>query len=457
VRPLSGENIQYYSDLELTKAQKSIQEELDQREKDFQINDIACILYTSGTSGISKGVQISHENLLEAMRIHDIRLTLISDKDRSLAYLPLTHIFERSWSYFCLFKGVEIFINHLPGEIKDTLLEVKPNYICTVPRFWEKVYEIITHEISHFSPIKQGFFTWALAIGQKYNFEYERIARKADWKLQLKYFIADKLIFSKIKHKLGIHNAKMLPIAGARLSDELIEFFMCMGIPIIYGYGLTESTATVCCFDRIGYKIGTLGSCMPDVNVKIGPNSEILLKGKTITSGYYKNEQANQEAFTKDGWFKTGDAGHFEGHNLILTDRIKDLYKTSNGKFIAPQKIEAILTMDRYIDQIAVIGDDRNYITALIVPVMNEIIEYAKKHKIVYENADDLLKSQAIYELIDERIKFHQKDMVQYEHIRRFALIPQQFSIETGELTNTLKVRRAVIMQKYKYLIESMY
>ncbi len=457
VKPLENNKSMYFTDL-MTIGDKSTKHtEVEARSTKLEESDLACVLYTSGTSGVSKGVKISHGNLNETIRIHTLRLPKLSEKDSSIAYLPLTHIFERTWSYFCLHKAVPIYINHLPQEIRQTLTDIKPNYICTVPRFWEKVYDVINAEISSFSALKLAIFTWALAIGQKYHFEHLRIARQPDLYLKSKYFIAEKLVFAKIKHKLGLEKTKMLPVAGARLSDELLEFFRSMGLPITYGYGLTETTATVSCFEEIGYKIGSVGTIMPDINVKIGPQSEVMIKGKTVTPGYYKNPEADHEAFTKDGWFRTGDAGYFQGNHLILTDRIKDLYKTSNGKFVAPQKIEAVMTMDKYIEQIAVVGDDRNYITALIVPAMTEIVKYAKEQKIAFEDEDQLLQSEKIYDLMDERIKLHQKDMVHYEHIRRFTLVPQTFSIETGELTNTLKMRRAVIMQKYKLLIDSMY
>jgi len=256
---------------------------------------------------------------------------------------------------------------------------------------------------------------------------------------------------------LGIENANMLPVAGARLSDEITLFFKSIGVPLVYGYGLTESTATVTCFEDKGYEIGTVGSIMPDVEVKLGEDNEIMLKGKTIFPGYYNNPQANAAAFTDDGWFKTGDAGIIRDHNIIMTERIKDMFKTSNGKYIAPQEIETRLTMDKYIEQAAVIGDERNYVTAIIAPSLGALEEYAKKNKIAYENIDELLKMQAIKEFIQSRIAVQQKGMANYEVIKRFFLIKKSFAIETGELTNTLKIRRAVIMQKYKTQIDEMY
>jgi len=275
--------------------------------------------------------------------------------------------------------------------------------------------------------------------------------------LKLEYKIADKLIFSKVKNTIGIENANMLPTAGAKLSDEITVFMRSIGVPIVYGYGLTESTATVTCFDYVGYEIGTVGSIMPDVYVKIGEENEILLKGKTIFPGYYHNQQATAAAFTADGWFKTGDAGILKGDKIILTERIKDLFKTSNGKYIAPQEIETRLSVDKYIEQVAVIGDERNFVTAIIAPSIPAIEEYATKKKIEFSSIDELINHPAIYSLIEGRIKDLQAGMLNYEQIKKFTLIKKSFSIETGELTNTLKMRRSVIMQKYKTQIDQMY
>jgi len=386
-----------------------------------------------------------------------MRLTGLTDKDISIAFLPLSHVFERTWCYYCAFKGATIYINQRPTEIQQTIKDVRPTLMCAVPRFWEKVYAGVQENLSGFSPFMLGVVTWALTIGKKYNIDYLRVGKKPYPFLQLRYFIADKLIFSKVKQTLGIENATMLPVAGARLSDDITLFFRSIGVPVIYGYGLTESTATVSCFENTGYEIGTVGSIMPDVEVKLGEDNEILLKGKTIFPGYYNNPEANAAAFTQDGWFKTGDAGLIKDNKIIMTERLKDMFKTSNGKYIAPQEIETRLTLDKYIEQVAVIGDERNFVTAIIAPSIPALEEYAKKNKITFENVDELLKSPAINELIQSRIVAQQHGMANYEIIKRFILIKKSFSIETGELTNTLKIRRAVIMHKYKTQIEEMY
>jgi len=431
--------------------------EMEQRKKEALESDLACILYTSGTTGNPKGVMMPHSCFNESMRIHCIRLSEVNDEDTSIAFLPLSHVFERTWCYFCLFKGATIYINLLPTEIQQTIKDVRPTLMCAVPRFWEKVYAGVQENLSKFSPFMLGVVTWAIATGKQYNVDNLRIGKKPDIYLKFKYSIADKLIFSKVKQTLGIENAKLLPTAGAKLSNDIALFFRSIGVPIDYGYGLTESTATVSCYEVDNYEIGTVGTIMPGVEVKIGEDSEILLRGKTIFPGYYNNPDANAAAFTKDGWFKTGDAGHIKGNKIVLTDRIKDLFKTSNGKYIAPQEIETRLSLDKYIDQVAVIGDERNFVTAIIAPDVSALEEYALNNDIQYENVDELLKLSAIHDFLQKRITELQTGMANYELIKRFTLIKKSFTIETGELTNTLKIRRAVIMQKYKALIEEMY
>ena len=427
------------------------------RQDEANENDLACILYTSGTTGNPKGVMIPHSCFIEAMRIHDLRLTTVTDNDISVAFLPLSHVFERTWCYFCIYKGVSIYINLKPLEIQDTIKDVRPTLMCAVPRFWEKVYAGVQENIAQMTPSKQGIVTWALAVGRHHNIDCLRIGKTPSLLLKLKYKIADKLIFSKVKNTIGIENANLLPTAGAKLSDEIAVFMRSIGVPITYGYGLTESTATVACYDYVGYEIGTVGSIMPSVYVKIGDENEILLKGKTIFPGYYNNPEATKDAFTEDGWFKTGDAGYIKDNKIVLTERIKDLFKTSNGKYIAPQAIETRLSLDKYIEQIAVIGDERNFVSAIIAPAIPAIEEYAAKNKIKYDSLEDLIAHSAIYDLVESRIKELQKGMANYEQIKKFVLIKKGFSIETGELTNTLKTRRTVIMQKYKKQIDAMY
>lgn len=447
----------YYADYLQSGRKLNASEEYKIRQKDASLDDMACILYTSGTTGNPKGVVLVHNNLTSAVRIHYKRLTSISDTDTSIAFLPLSHIFERMWTYYCLSKGVEIFINLNPIEVTETIKDVNPTLMCAVPRFWEKVYAGVQEKINEMSPVQQAIVTWALATGKRYNINTLRLGKKPDIFLQAQYKIADKLIFSKVKNTLGIQNGQMFPVAGAKLSDEINQFMHCMGVPITYGYGLTESTATVCCFDYTYYTIGSVGKIMPEVEVKIGEENEILLRGNTIFPGYYNQPEINKAAFTADGWFKTGDAGYIEDDILYLTDRIKDLFKTSYGKYIAPQEIETRLVLDKYIEQVAVIGDEKPYVTALIVPDYAALEKFATKQMIHFTTREELLENETIQELIRIRIDKAQQGMANYEMVKKFTLLGQPFSIQTGELTNTLKLKRVIVNHQYKLQIDKMY
>ena len=447
----------YFEDLLNQGYQSNRHFEIQNRMQEATDTDLACILYTSGTTGNPKGVMMPHSCLNEAVRVHILRIPEINDQQTSIAFLPLSHVFERMWCYLCIARGVEIYINLRPIEITDAIKQVRPTMMCAVPRFWEKVYSAVQDSIARMTPFKQGIVTWALATGKKYNIDYLRLGKRAPATLKVKYFIADKLIYSKVKKTIGIEKAILFPVAGAKLSDEINIFMRSLGIPIVYGYGLTETTASVSFFDHTGYEFGTVGKIIPDLEVKIGADNEILLKGKTIFPGYYKNPEANEAAFTEDGFFRTGDAGYIRGDSIILTDRIKDLFKTSYGKYIAPQEIETRLILDKCIEQVAVIGDEKPFVTAIIAPSIPDLELYAEKNNINYKDIAELLAHPAIYQFMEQRILRMQSGMANYELIKKFALITKPFSIQGGELTNTLKLKRAVILQRYKVQIDEMY
>ena len=447
----------YFSELLEMGKTEEFEQLVEERRQAANEQDLAAILYTSGTTGDPKGVMLIHEGYNWAMFNHEERLPSLSDKDVSIAFLPLTHVFERLWSYMCLYTGIEIVINLRPAEIQQTVKEIKPTCMCSVPRFWEKVYIAVKEKLDSYPPHMLAVVTWALAVGKKHNVDFIRNNKKPSLGLKLKYLIADKLIFSKVKKTIGIENGHLFPTAGAALSDHITLFFRSIGIPITYGYGLTESYATVCCFDYTGYEIGSIGSIMPNLEVRIGEDREIQLRGKTVCKGYYNKPEANAAAFTEDGFFRTGDAGYLRGQHLYLTERIKDLFKTSNGKYIAPQQIETLLTTDMYIEQVAVLGDQKNYVTAIIVPNLAALRKYADDNAINYNTDDELIADKRIYKFLEERIAKHQTNMAHFEHIKKFTLIKKGFTIEAGELTNTLKLRRAIIQQKYASLIDAMY
>ena len=419
--------------------------------------DLATIIYTSGTTGESKGVMLPHSCYLEAMRIHDVRLPLVTDKDLSMSFLPMTHIFEKAWCYYCLHKWVTIAINQDPKIIQKTLPEVHPTLMCNVPRFWEKVYAGVHEKINSASPAMKKIFLDAIETGRKYNLEYKNKGIPAPCGLKLKFQFYNKTVFTLLKRVLGIERGRFFPVAGAPLSDTVNEFLQSVNIPIAYGYGLSETTATVCFYPEIGFQFGSIGEVMPGVQVKIDPgNNEILVKGKTVMSGYYNKPEETKRAFTEDGFFRTGDAGRLEGNTLFFTERIKDLYKTSNGKYIAPQAIEMVMSGDNYIEQIAVIGDQRKFVSALIVPAYPLLEKYAGEKGISFESREELVKNKDIIRFIEARVEEHQKNLASYEKIKRFTLLPEPFMMGC-ELTDTLKLRRPVVLQKYATEIEAMY
>ncbi len=419
--------------------------------------DLATIIYTSGTTGESKGVMLPHSCYLEAMRIHDVRLPLVTDKDLSMSFLPMTHIFEKAWCYYCLHKGVTIAINQDPKMIQKTLPEIHPTLMCNVPRFWEKVYAGVHEKINSASPAMKKIFLDAIETGRKYNLEYKNKGIPAPCSLKLKFQFYNKTVFTLLKKVLGIERGRFFPVAGAPLSDTINEFLQSVNIPIAYGYGLSETTATVCFYPEIGFQFGSIGEVMPGVQVKIDPgNNEILVKGKTVMSGYYNKPEETRKAFTEDGFFRTGDAGRLEGNTLFFTERIKDLYKTSNGKYIAPQAIEMVMSGDNYIEQIAVIGDQRKFVSALIVPAYPLLEKYAGEKGISFESREELVKNKDIIRFIEARVEEHQKNLASYEKIKRFTLLPEPFMMGC-ELTDTLKLRRPVVLQKYATEIEAMY
>lgn len=420
-------------------------------------DDLCNILYTSGTTGEPKGVMLHHYNWQEALRTHHERLTTMREGDVSMNFLPLTHVFERGWCYVCLNEGIQICVNLRPADIQKTIREIRPNYMCSVPRFWEKVYIAVQQKIAKESGVKKALMVNALKVGKAYNVDYLSKGLEPPTWLKLKYKFFDSTILSMLRKVVGVENGKFFPTAGAAVSDEVCEFTHAVGINMCVGYGLTESTATVSCFPMENFVIGSVGEVMPDLEVKIGENNEILLRGKTIMSGYYHKAEATAKAIDKDGWFHTGDSGYLEGRTLFLKERIKDLFKTSNGKYISPQAIETKLAVDQYFEQVAVIADRYKFVSALIVPNYKAVEAYAKSKGIRYGGMDELLLNPEIKELFQTRMDTLQQQFANYERIKRFTLLPEPFSMERGELTNTLKLRRNIVEQNYKELINKMY
>ena len=433
------------------------QSEVEALQKATTLDDIANILYTSGTTGDSKGVMLSHEQYYAALEANR-KAVPVGEDDRILNFLPFAHIFEKGWAILCMSVGARMIVNTYPQEVQQSMRETHPTSMSSVPRFWEKVYAGVMEKIDNASALQRKIFQNALAVGRKHNIEYLSRGKRPPLMLHLEYEAINKTLFSIVRKELGLINPNIFPTAGAAISAHVEEFVHSIGINMVTGYGLTESLATVSC-DRLemGYTIGSVGRPLDAVEVKISDEGEVLLKGKTITRGYYNRPDLNDMTFTKDGYFRTGDCGYIRNGELFLTDRIKDLFKTSNGKYIAPQMIESRLLVDKYIDQIAIIADQRKFVSALIIPEYRLLEEYARQKGIPFESREDLCANEQIHSMMWERIETLQQQLAHYEQVKRFTLIAHHFSMENGELTNTLKLKRRVINENYKEEIEKMY
>lgn len=421
------------------------------------MDDMANILYTSGTTGDSKGVMLTYGQYDAALRAND-EVVPVSEKDRVINFLPFTHIFERGWAYLCLSEGAQLFINTYPHEIQESMRQVHPTCMCSVPRFWEKVYIAVKAKMDEAGSVQKKLFYHALAVGRKRNIEYIANGKRPPLTLELEYKIINKTILSMVRKQLGLEHPNIFPTAGAYVSPEVEEFVLSVGIGMVVGYGLTESLATVSCvhLDK-KFTIGSVGRPISSIQIKIGEDNEILLKGPTITKGYYHRDTTNAKVFDEEGFFHTGDAGYMKDGELFLTERIKDLFKTSNGKYIAPQQVESLLLVDKFIDQVAVIADQRKFVSALIVPEFRLVEDWAREHHIAFSSREDLCANEQVKKMLQERTNTLQQQLAYYEQIKRITLLPHHFSMESGELTNTLKIRRPIINKNYQAEIDKMY
>lgn len=434
------------------------QSEVEALYKAANYEDLANILYTSGTTGDSKGVMLSHLQYRAALEAND-RAVPVTEKDRIMNFLPYAHIFEKGWTLLCISEGATLIVNTDPREVQQSMRETHPTCMCAVPRFWEKVYAGVQEQIDKANPVQRKLFKHALAVGRKHNIEYLSRGKRPPLSLHLEYEMYNKTVFNLVRHELGLEHSNFFPTAGATVSSHVEEFVHSIGLTMVVGYGLTESLATVSC-DRVGeqpYTIGSVGRPIHNIQVKISDEGEICLKGDTITKGYYNRPDITAQSFDEEGFFKTGDSGYMKDGELFLKDRIKDLFKTSNGKYIAPQMIEAKLLVDKFIDQIVIIADQRKFVSALIIPEYKALEEYAKANGIGYSSREELCASDKIHAMMMERIDTLQQQLAHYEQIKRFTLLPKPFTMESGELTNTLKMRRKVINEHYKKEIENMY
>ena len=433
------------------------QTEVAKLSSEATFEDLANILYTSGTTGDSKGVMLTYGQYHAALAAN-AKCVNVREEDRVLDFLPFAHIFEKAWAILSVSVGARLIINNDPKRVQQSMRETNPTCMSAVPRFWEKVYQAVMEKMEKGSFLERKLISEALEVGGRYWTQYKAKGKPAPMGLTLQYQLYDKTIIKTLRKTLGLERANIFPTAGAAVSPEVERFVHAAGLNMVVGYGLTESLATVSC-DHCDKPItmGSVGRLIDGIEIKIADNGEILLRGKTITPGYYRKASATKEAIDEEGWFHTGDAGYMKNGELFLRERIKDLFKTSNGKYIAPQMIESKLVLDKYFDQAVIVADKRKFVSALIVPNYVLLEKYAHDHGIAFASRSELCKHEKIMEFFTERIETLQQDLAHYEKIKRFILLPEPFTMENEELTNTLKVRRRVVYAHYADQIDKIY
>lgn len=428
--------------------------ELVAREQNATLGDLLTLIYTSGTTGDPKGVMLDQRNFASAMRQHFQLIPFEADQV-SLVFLPLSHVYERGWTFYVLSRGGRNVYLTDTHRVKEAIAAVRPHTLCVVPRFLEKVYSAVQDKVTRAGNGSRKLFAWALAVGER-QFEVMQGRAQPSKKLSLQWYLADKLVYGKLRAALG-GRLRLMPCGGAALDAKVAAFFSAINLPVLCGYGMTETTATVTCNTLESIVTGSNGRCMPEVEIRLGAENEILVRGDTVMRGYFNRPEDTAEAF-EDGWLKTGDAGYLdEQGNLFITDRIKELMKTSNGKYIAPQRVEGKVGCCPFIEQVAVIADARNYVTALIVPAFEALEVWARQKGIRYESPLELIRHSHVVEHFEERLKHLQQELAGFEQIKKFTLLPEAFSMEAGLITPTLKLRRKMIYHKYSREINAMY
>lgn len=425
-------------------------EEVQKRAEVIKPQELATIIYTSGTTGLPKGVMLSHDNIVSNIKSVLMMLPVASGQ-KSLSFLPLCHIFERTVTYSYFAKGVSVYYAESLETIGEDLKDIKPHFFSTVPRLLEKVYDKIISKGMELTGLKRKLFFWAHDdIAMNYHEDYEK---------GLKWKIADKLIFSKWREALG-GNVIGVVTGAAALQPKLARVFSCAGVEIREGYGQTETSPviTVNRFEKGGYKFGTAGPVIPGVEIKFGDRNEILCKGPNVMLGYYKRPEETAETIDADGWLHTGDVGELiDGKFLKITDRIKSLFKTSGGKYVAPAVVEEKMKECRYVEQILVIGENEKFVAALIVPAIDYLKEWATEHNVKFTDKKDLVKAPEVLALLKKEIDILNKEFGHVEQIKKFELLSDEWTIDSGELTPTMKVKRKEVIAKYKDLIEQIY
>ena len=452
----SDENIFTFKEVQLKGGKLKQEDPIYFKDKMHKVrkDDLCTIIYTSGTTGEPKGVLLTHWNILSNSKAA-LEILPIYESDVWLSFLPLCHIFERMGGYYTGFAsgGTMCYAESIEA-VSTNLMEIKPTLMTSVPRLFERIYSKVIKNVDSQPVKKQKIFYWALNAGKEYA--QAKKAKQISLSLSLRYKLANKLVLQKIREKTG-GNLRFFISGGAALARELGEFFEALGILIIEGYGLTESSPVITANRLDDYKFGTVGKVIPGVEVKIAQDGEILARGPNIMQGYYKNKKET-DAVLKNGWLHTGDIGVFDAEGfLVITDRKKHLFKTTAGKYIAPTPIENLFVSSKFIDQFVLIGDSRMFLSALIVPDFEAVKEYADSHKIPYSSTEELAKNAEIYKVIENDMTKLQKQLANYERVRKFVLLDKPFSIETGEITPSMKIKRKFVEERYRHMIEEMY
>jgi len=444
-------------------------EEVEKRGEEYNLNhpddfdrvalsilpdDLATIIYTSGTTGVPKGAMLSHYNLVNNIEtLHS--LVDFNSGDRALSFLPLSHVLERMCTYAWLYVGACIAYAESVDTVADNLMEARPTIMVSVPRFFDKFYAAVIDSVLVSPNLQRRIFFWALQVGRKYV-QLKLNHRQLPAWLKFRYQLASRLVFSKIVARTG-GRVRFFVSGGAPLSREIAEFFYALGILIIEGYGLTETSPVISLNTLTDFKFGTVGKILPGEEVKFAPDGEILVRGPNVMKGYFNKEAETKEAF-EDGWFKTGDVGYLDQDGfLVITDRKKDIIVTSGGKNVAPQPIENALAASPYIANAVVVGDRRKFVSALIVPDFEKLKKYAAENNITFSSQRELIDKPEIYEFFMEETNRLTPHLASYEKIKKIILLDRDFEIESGEMTPTLKIRRKVVEEKYKPLIDRLY
>jgi len=430
--------------------------EFDDNIKKIKKDDVFTLIYTSGTTGEPKGVMLTHENMISNL-LGAVNALEITEKDTLLSFLPLSHSFERMAGHFLpVFVGAQIWHAENILKVAENIREVKPTLMVSVPRLYERIYTKIISNVEADSVVKRKIFWWAVNTGKK-MLDRKLHNKKIGLLLSQNLKIAEKLVYSKIREKVG-GKLKFFISGGAPLPKEIGEFFNAIGVIILEGYGLTETSPVITVNLLEKNKIGTVGKPLFNVSVDIAHDGEILMKGTNLMKGYYKEEAATQELIDRDGWFHTGDIGELDEDGFLkITDRKRNIIVTAGGKNIAPQPIENVLSTSKWIDQVVIIGDRRKYLTALVVPSFPNLEEWAKNNGLKWNSVGELVKLQEVKKIYDQTILESMEGFAQFEKVRKYKLLTEEFTIENGELTPSLKIRRKIVMENYSGLIDSLY